>query len=247
MHSTNHTLVPGTTAVLLYHRMGRPKLSSLVAGQYVVPSLLSAQIDCLKRRGWIPTSLAEAASQFDGANRFAVTFDDGYLSVYESAYPVLKAKGVSATLFIVAETVGGLNEWDRRAGDQTEKMMTADQIREMASAGFEIGSHTLSHPFLTELSDDALRLELADSRKKLEDIIGQQVVSFSYPYGDLDRRVSDAAADAGYRYAATTKLGVVTESANPFEIPRINVRWNTVSYLLMRKINRARRASGLTV
>jgi len=250
MDSTNHLPVSGTSAVLLYHRMGRPKLSSLVAGQYVVPGLLGLQLDFLRNRGWVATTLDEivggsAAPDMIVGKQFAVTFDDGYLSVYDYAYPVLKSKGVLATLFIVADTVGGLNEWDRRAGDQTEKMMTVEQIREMASAGFEIGSHTLSHPYLTGLSDEQLKMELSDSKRRLEDIVGKEVAAFSYPYGDFDLRVSRAAVEAGYLYAASTKLGVVVPGTDSFAIPRVNVRWNALGHLLLRKINRAERLSGI--
>lgn len=234
--------------MLLYHRMGPPKLSSLVAGQYVAPGLLRSQLDYLSGRGWKCASLEDmVAGCGSGAatgDEFCITFDDGYLSVYEHAFPLLVRRNLAATVYVVADTIGGINEWDRKRGDHIEKMMSAAQVREMADAGFDIGSHTLSHPHLTDLSDDQLQLELSDSKKKLEDIIGREVAAFSYPYGDYDSRVAEAAVAAGYKNAVTTELGVMTAGVDPFEIPRVNVRWNALGPLLMRKINRARRASG---
>lgn len=238
----------GTSVVLLYHRMGPPKFSSLVAGQYVAPGLLKSQLNYLNRRGWKCVSLEDSvehcSSGAPDGSEFCITFDDGYLSVYEHAFPLLAERSMTATIYVVADTIGGINEWDRKCGDQIEKMMTAEQVREMADAGFEIGSHTLSHPHLTDLSNEQLILEVADSKKKLEDITGREVVSFSYPYGDYDSRVAQAAMEAGYTNAVTTRLGIVTEQSAPFEIPRVNVRWNAIGPFLMRKINRARKASG---
>ena len=124
--------------------------------------------------------------------------------------------------------------------------MSVEQIREMAKSGFEIGSHTLTHPHLPDISVEQLTREIVDSKNRLEDILGGEVVSFSYPYGDYDDRVLAASIEAGYDYAVTTKLGIVGGNSI-FEIPRVNVRWNAIGPLLMRKINRARRASGVII
>lgn len=218
-----------------------------MAGQYVAPLLFRSELDYLTRREWKAVALKDMVDRartgvIPRHNEFAITFDDGYLSVYRSAYPALASRGMTATVYVVAEAVGGINEWDRQAGDQKEQMMTAAQVREMADNGFEIGSHTLTHPHLTDVGEDQLRRELVDSRHRLEDIIGREVVSFSYPYGDYDDRVLAAVITAGYKYAVTTRLGTVGKTS-VFEIPRVNVRWNAIGPLLMRKINRARRAS----
>lgn len=237
----------GTSVVLLYHRIGLPKMSSLVSGQYVAPMLFRSELDHLIANSWEFTSLCDVIEdQSNGANRFAITFDDGYRSVYDHAFPLLRERNMTGTVYMVTDFIGGINEWDRRAGDMREHIMTKEQMCEMADAGFEIGSHTLSHPHLTAISDNQLALELADSKHKLEDMIGREVVSFSYPYGDRDPRVIQAAKDAGYKNAVSTQIGTVN-GCNPFEIPRINVRWNALGPFLMRKIKRAQRASGVLV
>lgn len=237
-----------TSVVFLYHRMGYPKWSSLVAGQYVAPKLFTSELNYFSARGWKPVSLDEIVQTQcaeDSADKYCVTFDDGYLSVYEHAYPIMVQRKMKATVYVVADTIGGINEWDHRAGDQLEKMMTAQQVREMSDSGFEIGSHALSHPHLSSLDDKQLKMEIVDSKHKLEDLIGKEVTSFSYPYGDYDHRVLVETIAAGYKYAVTTKLGVVIEGTSAFEIPRVNVRWNAFGPFLMNKIMRARKASGL--
>lgn len=237
-----------TSVVLLYHRIGAPKLSSLVAGQYVAPALFASELDYLSGRGWESSSLDDIfqpEQENDSGNKFCVTFDDGYLSVYEHAYPALKERNMTATVYVVADTIGGLNEWDRIAGDQVEKMMSAEQVREMSDNGFEIGSHTLTHAHLTTISDEQLKNEMVDSKHKLEDLIGKEVTSFSYPYGDYDCRVIEAAIAAGYKNSVSTKLGVIISGTSAYEIPRVNVRWNAIGPLLARKIKRAKKASGL--
>jgi len=241
---------PSTSVVLLYHRIGPMKLSSHVAGQYVSPRVFAWGIDGLSARGWRCGSLDECIENGRGAaageNTLAITFDDGYLSIYESACPMLKDRGMTAAIYVVVDSLGGINEWDRRAGDQEEKMMSAAQARELAENGFEIGSHTLTHPHLTSLTDEHLSQEIVDSKHKLEDAIGREVTSFSYPYGDYDCRVLNAAVAAGYKKALSTKLGAIVPGTSLFEIPRVNVRWNGFGWQLRRKIRRAMRASGLS-
>ena len=239
-----HKMLIGAPVVLLYHRIGRPKLSSLVAGQYVCPGLFRSGLDYLTSKSWRAATLEDIVGNRCDGNQFAITFDDGYQSVYEHAYPAMVERHMTGTVYVVSGAIGGINEWDSRAGDTREPMMSTAQVREMSDAGFEIGAHTVSHPRLTLISDDQLEREIVDSKHALEDIIGREVVSFAYPYGDRDERVIEAVKAAGYKYAVSTRLGVANLDG-VFEIPRVNVRWNALGWLLMRKIWRARRASGI--
>lgn len=249
----NNTDTPaGNSVVLLYHRIGPVKLSSQVTGQYVSPRVLGWGIDEMLRRKWQPVSLDDCIhcgreNNEEGVDRFAMTFDDGFLSVYEHAYPMLKERGITATIYIVVDTLGGINDWDRRAGDVEERMMSAQQMKELAENGFEIGSHTLTHPRLAQLDDEQLMREITDSKHRLEDLLGKEVTSLSYPYGNFDNRVLQAAVAAGYKNAVSTILGTVIEGTSLFEVPRVNVRWNGFGWQLRRKINRAIRASRLKI
>lgn len=229
--------------ILLYHRIGSPLVRSTVSGQYVHPALLRRQLDGLLDRGWragaLTDILAEPASS---SPRFCVTFDDGFASVGSRAYPLLRDRQVPATIFVVAGGIGRTNVWDQREGDRSEPLLDIVQLRGLAAAGIEIGSHALTHPRLTKLSDADLRAEVQDSKHLLEDQLRQPVVGFSYPYGDWDERVRQAVIDAGYCYATATTLGVARAGTDPFALPRVNVRWNAVGPILRAKIRRAYRA-----
>jgi len=98
---------------------------------------------------------------------------------------------------------------------------TWDQLREMESAGIEIGSHTVTHPVLTRVTPDRLRHELEESRGRLEGMLGHPVTSFCYPNGAYDRTVRDAVARAGYRVAVTSDDGLNDATIDPLAIRRI--------------------------
>ena len=133
-----------------------------------------------------------------------------YRSVFEQAFPVLRRLGVPGTVFAPTDFIGrpepmswpGIDRWLSGPHEHELACMDADQLRELADAGWEIGSHTRSHPRLTSLSD-GLGPELAGSRARIEELVGAPCQSLAYPYGDADDRVAAAAAEAGYLAAAT--------------------------------------------
>ncbi len=228
--------------VLLYHRMGSAFVRSIVRGQYVFPTVFRWQLTTLLAGGYTPCTLAEIAGDAGKvAGHFNITFDDGFTSVHRLAAPLLAELKLPCTVFVVTGGIGGTNVWDQRDGDRAETIMTVAEMRELAAAGIEIGSHTMNHPHLTRLSADELRHEIADSKAKLEDLLGKPVPAFSYPYGEWDPRVRDAVVAAGYQYATATTLYPVTPALDPFAIPRVNMRWNTFGPLLRRKVRRAYR------
>lgn len=233
-------LCPCLSAVLLYQNLGLPKRAYIPAG-HCAPILLSRQLDFMAERGWQSTALSSVVERCkcgDVAeqNEFCITFDDGYVSVHRVAFPALRDRDMTATVYVAAGSIGGSTDWDERLARRAEPIMDSEQIRELADNGFEIGSHTLSHPRLTALSDKSLKRELLDSKLRLEDITGKEVKSLSYPYGHYDQRVIDACIEAGYESAVCRKLATVPRAANPFEIPRISVRWNTIGAVLLRNI-----------
>jgi peptidoglycan/xylan/chitin deacetylase (PgdA/CDA1 family) len=96
------------------------------------------------------------------------------------------------------------------------------QAREMADAGVEIGSHTLTHPILTGLSDERLRDEVSLSRDRIQTALGRKVETFCYPNGDHDLRTRREVARAGYRLAVTTDFGLNNDLSDPLALRRIH-------------------------
>lgn len=152
-----------------------------------------------------------------------LTFDDGYRDNYTSAFPLLKKFGMTAVIFLVADPQLESNAWDAAAGEPWAPLMTREQALEMSRAGIEIGSHTLTHPRLSDLSADRLAWELGESKRVLDSWLDAPVVSLAYPYGAVDERVKRAAQQAGYECAAATNSGPIRFGRDPFEIRRVQI------------------------
>jgi len=101
-----------------------------------------------------------------------------------------------------------------------DQIMGWSELSSLAAAGHEIGSHSATHPILTQLDEPALMHEIHGSRSCLAERLGKPVVSFCYPNGDLDDRVVQAVSSAGYRYAVTTRSAINTPGANPHRLAR---------------------------
>jgi peptidoglycan/xylan/chitin deacetylase (PgdA/CDA1 family) len=155
-----------------------------------------------------------------------VTFDDAFLSVLNLAYPILAELNLPGTVFAVTDSARapqrlaweGITHW-QGAYDDELRGMSWKELRVLADAGWEIGSHTRTHPRLTQVDDRSLARELRDSREACEGALDRPCHSLAYPYGDFDARVCAAAADAGYTSAAIEDLGPVT----PMAWPRIGI------------------------
>lgn len=151
-----------------------------------------------RRRGVSVREVLEARESGRGRGLVGLSFDDGYADFAEHALPVLKRYGFSATVYVIAGRLGGDNEWDPEG--PRKPLMTAELVRQVAEAGIEIGSHGLRHVSLPKAPEAALAGEIAGSRRVLQDISGQDVPGFCYPYGDIDAPVVAGVRAAGYDY-----------------------------------------------
>jgi len=218
---------PGTP-ILMHHQVGPHRPGSPLNRWRVTQRDFDWQLDTLQRLGYQGMALRdlvespERESPAKGARRVVLTFDDGYRGVKECALPALRARGFLATVFVVADRIGGANDWDRETPG--EPLLAADEIRALQGAGFEIGSHGATHRALTSLPDADLAREVAGSRETLERITGARVTSFCYPYGDFDDRVVDAVRAAGYRAATVIRGGISKNLSDPFRLERVAVR-----------------------
>lgn len=178
----------------------------------VRPQRLTEQIEALLRRGYRGTTFSDALTAPRFPNTLVVTFDDAAASVYEHAAPRLAELGVPGTVFVPTDLPNapdsyawsGLEGWLGGEHEHELRGMTWEQLRALAGAGWEIGSHTCSHPHLTSVPDAELHRELTESKSECERQLGIACVSLAYPYGDVDSRVARAARSAGYLCGAAT-------------------------------------------
>ena len=208
--------------VLMYHKIARPSAGTNLPSLYVHPRQFARQMDELLAAGipCIPFGELPGAAA-SAANGFCLTFDDGFLNVFDHALPVLQKRGLRSIQFIVGSLIGRQDEWDRAIGEPPQTLMDEGQIREWLAAGQEIGSHTLTHPHLTRLSIEEARREIFDSKKLLEDRFGREIKHFCYPYGDHDAAIRDLVGEAGYASACTVQFDAVRADAHPHGLPRV--------------------------
>jgi len=198
--------------ILTYHKIG----SQIEIGITTVSRRsFAGHLDLYGALGFNSVPASQIAGLIPGSatgpvateRNLAITFDDGYESVWTEAFPEMAARGWTGTVFIVVGSVGGSNSWDVRLSPRRFKHLSWTQIEDLSRAGFEIGSHTISHRDLTRLKGELLRSEIRDSKHIIEDHLGKPVTSISYPFGRFSRKVQDEAAAAGYCCAFTSSPG----------------------------------------
>ena len=184
--------------VLTYHKLGPRPAGARLKGLYLSERLFRRQLSELRAAGYSTCSLGEVRlPQQPAQPAVALTFDDGFASVLRYGLEPLSASNFQAIQFLVADFLGGSNVWDAPAGEVTEPLMDAAQVRDWLAAGHAVGSHTLTHPRLTEIPPERAREEIASSKKKLEDTFGVPIEHFCYPYGNWNVAVQELAREGG--------------------------------------------------
>jgi peptidoglycan/xylan/chitin deacetylase (PgdA/CDA1 family) len=211
--------------VLCYHAVSERWPADLS----ITPANLTAQLDLLASRGYRGVTFTEAVTGAPQGKAVAVTFDDAYRSVLDLGEPILARLGWPGTVFAPTDYAGterpmswpGIDHW---AGGEFERElvpMSWEELGGLAARGWEIGSHTCSHPHLTELDDAALDDELRRSKAVCEAKLRRSCDSIAYPYGDHDLRVAEATGRAGYRTAGT--LPSRMDARDPLRWPRVGI------------------------
>jgi peptidoglycan/xylan/chitin deacetylase (PgdA/CDA1 family) len=195
--------------ILAYHSVSEHRRDALA----VRASDFADQIAWLHRNGYRSMTLAEFMSQpiKKGERIVIITFDDGYADNYSLAFPILKQFGFVATIFLVSDYVNTdhVYQWDApKIATQRDslpyRVLTWEQVHEMAASGIEFGSHTCTHPELTKLAVKRCAEEIVRSRLDLQARLGREVVSFCYPRGDLNTDIIQMVEEAGYGCAVVT-------------------------------------------
>jgi len=200
--------------VLMYHELELPNrtLCQSEPGyiRYVLPvKEFESQMKALHELGFAGVSVSEALNF--SLPSVAITFDDGCETDVLSAAPILQSLGFSATFYAVAGFIG-------KAG-----YLSPVQLRELHSAGFEIGCHSMTHPYLPDLDQAALDREITGAKAILEEMLGDKVEHFSCPGGRYDSRTILATKAAGFRTLATSVPRTNTPSSDAYSLGRIAI------------------------
>lgn len=225
--------------ILMYHQVGQPAPKGTpYRGLTVHPRDFRRQMTWLHRFGYQGLSMRDITPYLLGQKHgkvVGITFDDGYRNVFQNALPVLQELGFTSTNYFVAHQLDGGNVWDAEKGIPHSGLMSAQEMKLWAQAGQEVGSHTLDHVHLPEVSPDKAYRQIAESKSCLEDILGRQVTAFCYPYGDENQQIREMVHQAGYLNATTTERGLARISDDIFGIPRVTVSRSTTIFRFLQK------------
>ena len=215
--------------VLMYHRVD-PQGAPDALRYCVTPRRFASHLRWLADQGWQPCTIAAFDRWFHGQaalppRSVLITFDDGFSGVHEHAWPLLRAHGWPATVFLVSGLIGGRDRWISQefgtAG--ANALLGREQIAEMARGGIEFHSHTRTHADLSTLDDAALAEQLHGSRHDLQALLGTAVDYLAYPFGRSSARVRAAAQAAGYRLAFSVQPGFNRPGADALAVRRLDI------------------------
>ena len=228
LHEDGFQVVP----ILCYHRFDKTCKSNLCMSE----SAFAKQMEYLKKNGYHTIHLSDLIEFLKykrsiPSKSVIITLDDGYRSLYDFAYPLLKRYGYTATLFIYTDFI-----------EASRNALTWNQVRELKDAGFEIGSHSISHADLTKKYPDEndqefrdrITKELTISKKIIDRKLNQNTQYFAYPYGSYSQQVLDLLPKAGYTLGLTIRSGGNPFFANPLTIKRSQILKENTAYFVER-------------
>ena len=218
--------------ILMYHSISNYATSKFK--QFTLsPKLFAEHMAYLHQHRYTPMTVTQfvTAQSQTGAKLperpVILTFDDGFADFYEEALPVLRRYGFAATLYVATGFVNGTSRWLQHEGEANRPMLTWDQLREISANGIECGGHSHNHPQLDTLSPAEASREIVQSKRLLENHLGQQVLSFAYPFGYHLASIRRQVQEAGYTSACAVKYAMNSERTNPFALARVMIKSGT--------------------
>ncbi|HHQ4614765.1 polysaccharide deacetylase family protein [Aeromonas veronii] len=230
--------------VIMYHRFIEQDSEKGVHGTWMPIAMFEKHLRLMKWLGYETLTFRDLADkgfihrlQY-GKKYLMITADDGYQDNLTRMLPLLEKYGYKAVVYVV--TGEGYNRWDvdhPTNPDTKVSLMSGEQVKALAATGHvEIGGHTLTHPRLSQLTAEQQAHEIQENKRQLEALLGHPLLSFAYPYGDMNENAKEQAIAAGYRFAVATNSGPKAMHQDPFQIRRIAIFPRTDVFGLWRKI-----------
>ncbi len=194
----------------------------------MTPGAFARQMRWLSAAGFRTIGLDEVCGSRESAihvsrRSVVITFDDGFQDTFDHAVPILRAHNFSATFFVVTGLMGQTSRWLPAERGVEFPLFDWSSARRLEEWGFQCGSHSETHPRLAQVSEEECRSQLRESRLLLEDHLGHEIRHLAYPFGSVDRRVRDIAAEAGYTTACTVRPGRAGPASDTLALPRVPV------------------------
>ena len=214
--------------ILMYHSISDKKEKS--HPYYHVntsPAIFDAHMHYLHENNYSVINLQNLEKSFDtrDSSKFVViTFDDGFYDFFTNAFPILKKYNFSATVFLPAGFIH-----NERLSFKGKECMTWSEVRELSNAGISFGSHTATHPQLSELSDTEVEHEIQHSKEIIEDNLGSAIDAFSYPYKFPDEKkrfkilLRDLLKKHCYKFGVSTRIGTTSKKDDAYFMKRLPV------------------------
>ena len=201
---------------LMYHELelaGR-KLCRCEPGylRYILPlETFRQQMAWMKNFGWSGLNVGEAL-HYPAQPSVCITFDDGSETDLIAAAPILREFGFNATFYLTTGFLG------------TPGYLNFSQVRDLDAQGFQIGCHSMTHRYLSDLPEPELKREVVDAKLQIEQIVGHPIEHFSCPGGRYDQRTLQMARRAGFRTVANSRFYANSSSTSPYELGRVAMR-----------------------
>lgn len=204
--------------IISYHKISDEREFGITT---LSPAKFESQLEFLKSNNY--DTITFAKPDF-AANKkpVIITFDDAFESVYSNAFPLLKKYGFKSVIFTIAGYIGKTSDWEAYPVQRRFRHMNPGMLGEMLRSGHEIGSHSMTHPYLPGLTTTKIYIELRQSKQVLEDILKTEIISICYPYGKFNNTIISQAEKAGY-LVGTTNLSIKKRIGNNLCIKRRSI------------------------
>lgn len=210
-----HLVIMGNSRIvfLMYHELDlaareRSTSESAYARYILSVATFQRQMEWIKQSGIRGLCVSEALTYPADAS-VCITFDDGCETDWIGAAPVLYDLGLGATFYVTAGRIG------------TTGYLSESQLRELNGQGFEIGCHSMTHPYLSDLEESELKHEIVEAKDRIEQVLGHQVEHFSCPGGRYNERVLRVASRAKFKTVANSEFYSNTPSTDPYKLGRV--------------------------
>lgn len=228
------------TFILLYHQIGHEASSLSNLDCFCRTDQFLAQMKFLRQSNYEVISMKEAYDRIfinkrALKNSVVLSFDDGFESFYDIAFPILQECELPSIVFPVSGLLGKFASWINPP-DTSMRVMTKNQLQEVSRYGVEIGSHTVNHPRLTQLAMDEAFDQIYTSKFFLEDIIGSKITAFAYPHGCYNEAVVESVQKSEYECALTCTPTAANLAKGPYKIPRKYITYHDDLYAFKHKL-----------